>query len=75
MKTRVDIYPAELQTETVNRPRRRVFGIAAMMVAAAQLGVIASAAGQSGKAASKVPAINRVRTHPSSLSSRSTQAF
>jgi pimeloyl-ACP methyl ester carboxylesterase len=46
----------ESQTETIDQPRRRFFGTAAMAVAAAQFGVIASAA-QSGNAAPTVPAI------------------
>jgi pimeloyl-ACP methyl ester carboxylesterase len=51
-----DVLTRELQTETIDQPRRRFFGTAAMTIAAAQLGVIASAAAQTGKAAS-VPAI------------------
>ena len=51
-----DVPANELQTETVDQPRRRFFGAAAMTIAAAQLGVIASAA-QTDKAASKVSAI------------------
>ena len=47
----------EFQTETIDQPRRRFFGSAAMTIAAAQLGVIASTAAQNGKAASKVSAI------------------
>jgi len=47
----------ESQTETIDQPRRRFFGTAAMTIAAAQLGVLASADAQTGKAASKVPAI------------------
>jgi hypothetical protein len=46
-----------LQTETIDQPRRRFVGSAAMTIAAAQLGMIASAAAQTGKTASKVPAI------------------
>ena len=52
-----DVLPRELQTEMIDQPRRRFFGAAAMTIAAAQLGVIASAAAQTGKAASKLPAI------------------
>ena len=52
-----DVVTGELQTEMVDRPRRRLFMTTAMTIAAAQLGVIASAAAQTGKAASKVPAI------------------
>jgi pimeloyl-ACP methyl ester carboxylesterase len=51
-----DLLPRESHTETIDQPRRRFFGTAAMTIAAAQLGVIASAAAQTGKAAS-VPAI------------------
>jgi pimeloyl-ACP methyl ester carboxylesterase len=51
-----DLLPRESHTETIDQPRRRLFGTAAMTIAAAQLGVIASAAAQTGKAAS-VPAI------------------
>ena len=52
-----DVLTKEPQTETIDQPRRRFFGTAAMTIAAAQLGVIASAAAQTGKAASEVPAI------------------
>jgi pimeloyl-ACP methyl ester carboxylesterase len=52
-----DVLTGELQAETIDQPRRRFFGTAAMAIAAAQLGVIASAAAQTGKAASKVPTI------------------
>ena len=52
-----DVLPRDLQTEKIDQPRRRFFGTAAMTIAAAQLGVIASAAAQTGKAASKLPAI------------------
>jgi pimeloyl-ACP methyl ester carboxylesterase len=52
-----DVVTGELQTEMIDQPRRRFFGTAAMAIAAAQLGVIAPAAAQTGKAASKVPAI------------------
>jgi pimeloyl-ACP methyl ester carboxylesterase len=52
-----DVRIGELQTETIDQPRRRFFGTAAMTIAAAQLGVITSAAAQTGKAASKVSAI------------------
>ena len=52
-----DALTGELKTETIDQPRRRFVGTAAMTIAAAQFGVIASAAGQTGKAASKVPAI------------------
>src|SRR5277367_4427102 len=52
-----DVLSRELQTETIDQPRRRFVGTAAMTIAAAQLGLIASAAAQTGKAASKVPAI------------------
>jgi pimeloyl-ACP methyl ester carboxylesterase len=45
------------QTETIDQPRRRFLGTAAMTIAATQLGVIASTAAQTGKAASKVPAM------------------
>ena len=36
------------QPEDINRPRRRLFGVAAVTIAAAQLGVIAAARAQSG---------------------------
>jgi pimeloyl-ACP methyl ester carboxylesterase len=36
------------QPEDINRPRRRLFGVAAVTIAAAQLGVIGAARGQSG---------------------------
>ncbi len=45
-----------LQAETIDQPRRRFFGSAAMTIAAAQLGVIASATAQTGKA-SQVPVV------------------
>jgi pimeloyl-ACP methyl ester carboxylesterase len=47
----------ESQTEKIDQPRRRFFGTAAMTIAAAQLGVIASAAAQTSETASKVSAI------------------
>jgi pimeloyl-ACP methyl ester carboxylesterase len=47
----------ESQTETIDQPRRRFFGTAAMTIAAAQLGVIASAAAQTSETASNVAAI------------------
>ena len=48
----------ELSTEAIDHSRRRIFGTAAMTIAAAQFSVIASAAAQADKAASsKVPAI------------------
>jgi pimeloyl-ACP methyl ester carboxylesterase len=52
-----NVLTRELQTETIDQPRRRFVGTAAMMIAAEQLAVIASAAAQTGKAASKVPAV------------------
>jgi len=52
-----DVLPTKLQTERIDQPRRRFFGTAAMAIAAAQLGVTASADAQTGKAASKIPAI------------------
>jgi predicted alpha/beta-fold hydrolase len=52
-----DVRIRELQTETIDQTRRRFFGTAAMTIAAAQLGVITSAAAQTGKAASNVSAI------------------
>jgi pimeloyl-ACP methyl ester carboxylesterase len=52
-----DVQTGELQTETIDQPRRRFVGTAAMTIAAAQLGVIASAAAQTGKAAANVSAI------------------
>ena len=36
------------QPEDINRPRRRLFGVAAVTIAAAQLGVMAAARAQSG---------------------------
>src|SRR5271157_5098102 len=45
------------EDETIDQPRRRFIGTAAMTIAAAQLGAIASAAAQTGEAASKVAAI------------------
>jgi pimeloyl-ACP methyl ester carboxylesterase len=45
-------------TEEIDQRRRRLFGTAAMSIAAAQLGLLDSAAAQSGKTtASKVPAL------------------
>jgi pimeloyl-ACP methyl ester carboxylesterase len=45
-------------TEEINQRRRRLFGTAAMSIAVAQLGLMDSAAAQSGKTtASKVPAL------------------
>jgi pimeloyl-ACP methyl ester carboxylesterase len=44
-------------TETIDEPRRRLFGTAAMTIAAAQLGAIASAAAQTSETAPKVSAI------------------
>ena len=41
----------------INQPRRRFFRSAAITIAAAQFGVIASAVAQTGKGASKLPAI------------------
>jgi len=52
-----DTLSRELQPEKINQPRRRFFGTAAMTVAAAQLGIITSAAAQTAKAASKLSAI------------------
>jgi pimeloyl-ACP methyl ester carboxylesterase len=52
-----DVVTRESQTETIDQPRRRLFGTAAMTIAAAQLGVIASAAAQTSETASKVSAI------------------
>jgi pimeloyl-ACP methyl ester carboxylesterase len=52
-----DVPTTGSQTETIDQPRRRLFGTAAMTIAAAQLGVIASAASQTSETASKVPAI------------------
>jgi pimeloyl-ACP methyl ester carboxylesterase len=52
-----DVQTRALQTETIDQPRRRFFGTAAMTITTAQLGVIASAAAQTGKASSKVAAI------------------
>src|SRR5580704_5031853 len=47
----------ELQTETIDPLRRRLFGAAAMTIATTQFGVIGSADAQTGKTASNVPAI------------------
>src|SRR6204780_4248376 len=45
-------------TEEIDQRRRRLFGTAAMSIAVAQLGLLGSAAAQSGKTtASKVPAL------------------
>src|SRR5271170_1743097 len=52
-----DVLTRELQTETIDQPRRRFFGTAAMTIAAAQLGVIASADAQTRTAAPGVAAI------------------
>ena len=52
---------SELQTETIDRPRRRFFGTAAMTIATAQLGAIASAS-ENGTPASKVPATTLLDT-------------
>jgi hypothetical protein len=52
-----DVMTGKLQNETIDQPRRRFFGTAAMTIATAQLGVIASAAAQTGKAAPTVAAI------------------
>jgi pimeloyl-ACP methyl ester carboxylesterase len=52
-----DVLIRHLQTETIDQPRRCFFGTAAVTVAAAQLGLIASAAAQTSKASSKVPAV------------------
>jgi pimeloyl-ACP methyl ester carboxylesterase len=51
------VVTGETQIETIDQPRRRFFGTAAMTIAAAQLGVIASAAAQTSETASKVSAI------------------
>ncbi len=45
------------EDETIDEPRRRFIGTTAMTIVAAQLGAIASAAAQTGEAASKVAAI------------------
>ena len=52
-----DVPTSELQAETIDQPRRRFFGTAAMTMVAAQLGVIASAGAQTSETASKVSAI------------------
>jgi pimeloyl-ACP methyl ester carboxylesterase len=52
-----DVLSRELQTETIDQPRRRFVEAAAMTIAAAQLRVITSAAAQTGEAASRIPAI------------------
>src|ERR1700691_4478673 len=52
-----DVLTKELQPDPIDQPRRRLFATAGMTLAAAQLGVIASAAAQTGKAASKISAI------------------
>ena len=46
-----DILAKESETETIDQPRRRFFGTAALTIAAAQLGVIAPASAQAAKAA------------------------
>ena len=51
-----NVLTKELQTQTIDQSRRRFFGAAAMTMAAAQLGTIATAAAQTGKVAS-LPAI------------------
>ena len=52
-----DAQACELQGEIIDQHRRRLFGTAAMTIAAAQLGVIASAAAQTSETASKGSAI------------------
>jgi pimeloyl-ACP methyl ester carboxylesterase len=52
-----DVLTRESQTETIDQPRRRFVGAAAMTIAGAQLGAIASAAAQAGNAAPTVPAV------------------
>ena len=54
-----DVLASEQQGETIDQPRRRFFGTAAMTIAAAQLGVIASAAAHTSETASTVSAIKR----------------
>jgi pimeloyl-ACP methyl ester carboxylesterase len=51
-----DVPTGESQTERIDQPRRRFVGTAAMTIAGAQLGVIASAAAQTSKVASALPA-------------------
>ena len=53
-----DVLARELQAGTIDQPRRRLFGQAAMTIAAAQFGMIATAA-QTSKSASEAPAIKR----------------
>ena len=52
-----DVPTSGPQGDTVDQPRRRFFGSAAMTIAAAQLGAIAVAAAETGKASAKIPAI------------------
>lgn len=52
-----DVLTGELQTETIDLPRRRFFGTAAMTIAAAEFGGMAAAVAQSGTHASKLTAI------------------
>jgi hypothetical protein len=56
---------AQLSTETMNPTRRRIFGAAAMTIAAAQLGVIASASAQTDKASSSKVSASKSSTHTS----------
>ena len=53
-------------SEEINRDRRRFFGTAAMTIAAAQLGMIGSAAAQPGRTKPRgCPRSNRGRTRRS----------
>lgn len=52
-----DVLASELHAETIDQPRRRFFGTAAMTIAAAKLGVIASATAQTREPSSKVSTI------------------
>ncbi len=52
-----DVLTRESRTETIDQPRRRLLGAAAMTMVAAQLGVRASAAAPADRTAAKVAAI------------------
>ncbi len=51
-----EVLNVKLPAETIDRPRRRFFESAAMAIATAQFGAMASAA-ENGKPVSKVPAV------------------
>jgi pimeloyl-ACP methyl ester carboxylesterase len=52
------VQAGDSHAETIDHPRRRLFGTAAMTIAAAQLGLIASAAAQTSETASRAAATN-----------------